>query len=78
MAVWFLSFAGDDRWLGGLVVEAGHAIAAVEWSHIIGMNPGGQVMILRCDGRRMRRYPRDRLLSRAELEQLGGVVAEWS
>jgi hypothetical protein len=78
MALWYLSFGGENGWLGGVFLEADHAIAAVERSHAIGVNPGGQVAIVRCDARKVRRYPRERLLSRAELEQLGPVVSEWS
>lgn len=78
MPAWYLSFSGDDGWLGGVVLEAGHAIAAVERSHALGLNPGGQVAIIRCDARKIRRYPRERLLGRAELEALGPILEEWT
>jgi len=41
---YWLSFAGDKRWLGAAIVEAPDFITAVHRSHVLGCNPGGEVM----------------------------------
>lgn len=44
MKWWYLSFAGEDRWNGGCVVEADSFPQAVRASHERECNPGGDVM----------------------------------
>lgn len=80
MVIWYLSFAGDDRWLGCIHTEAPTFIEAVERTHLLGINPGGEVMgydITRAlasnpsSAEEVRRNL-DILLSRAETERLFG------
>lgn len=41
----YLSFAGEKEWLGACIVEEANEFFAISKSHILGINPGGQVMI---------------------------------
>lgn len=43
MTIWYLSFVGKDGWLGCSHVEADSFEHAVERSHMLGINPGGEV-----------------------------------
>lgn len=42
--IWYLSFAGDDGWLGCCHIEAPSFLLAVTASHLLGCNPGGEVV----------------------------------
>jgi hypothetical protein len=44
MTLWYLSFSGDDGWLGACVVEADSLPAAIAWTHEQAINPGGDVL----------------------------------
>jgi hypothetical protein len=71
-AFW-LSFA-DDGFLGGCLIDDVVNIAdAITKSHRLGINPGGEVAIAEvaldtCPVG----FPRNRLLSKADLKELGG------
>jgi hypothetical protein len=43
MALYYLSFCGEEGWRGGTVVEAEDFIMAVVKTHRLGINPGGEV-----------------------------------
>jgi hypothetical protein len=47
MALWYLSFAAGGRCLGITVVAADDAKGAVKASWRLGLNPGGEIMIIR-------------------------------
>jgi hypothetical protein len=54
---WQMSFADPDlpehqQWLGGINTEADCATDAITWTHILGINPGGEIRIIgyRADG----------------------------
>ncbi len=40
--VW-LSFADESGWLGGCVVETQSLAAAITKTHLLGINPGGEI-----------------------------------
>ena len=69
---WYLSFAGDEGFLGGAYVQARGILTAVREASRLGINPGGevkagpmlQVEFERCVPADMR----NRILTREELE----------
>jgi hypothetical protein len=74
--LWWLSFADESRprgqrFLGVAIVEAEDELTAVRKTHALGINPGGSVLINGgpevAEEVAEKGYPRDRLLSRAEL-----------
>ena len=76
---YWLSFTDADRsegqqFLGVIVTRAWSLKAAITWTHVLGINPGGGVLSIQLDqseSDQVRQLPRDQLLSRAQLEQLG-------
>ena len=44
MGWWYLSFVGDDGWLGACCVEADSIQDAAHIAHKAGCNPGGEVL----------------------------------
>ena len=44
MTWWYLSFADDDGFLGGVYVEAESFLEAVTQADVHGANPGGEVL----------------------------------
>lgn len=42
-AWWYLSFAGENCWLGACFVRAVDSVEAVKRAHAVGANPGGEV-----------------------------------
>lgn len=44
MTIHYLSFADDTGWLGAIHVQADTFIEAVTKTHLLGINPGGEVM----------------------------------
>ncbi len=46
--VW-LSFADESGWLGGCIVEAQSLAAAVTKTHLLGINPGGEIQLVEFD-----------------------------
>lgn len=45
---WHMSFvdAGTRQWLGGINTEADTLADALNWTHLVGLNPGGEVSVI--------------------------------
>ena len=43
--IYYLSFVGDDGFRGALWTRAVGPMSAIKRSHVLGINPGGEVMI---------------------------------
>lgn len=42
---WMMSFSCADRgWLGAVVTEADTLSEAITWTHLAGINPGGEIL----------------------------------
>ena len=71
---WWLSFADGDGFRGAVVVEAADFPTAVERSHAVGCNPGGECkgwpLPAEADGE----YDLDRLYGKTELEAMGEMT----
>lgn len=63
----YLSFATDDEFLGGVLVDAPNMIAATATAHALGINPGGQVAGVVCPEPPPEEWC-NRLLTRDDLE----------
>lgn len=82
MALWWLSFADPERpagtqFLGASIVNASSFIEAVRVSHIIGINPGGEVKSVEIPDEAASKIPAsfiERLLSMKEIEELDAVI----
>ena len=77
-AVWYLSFADDDSggFLGAVIIKARSFLEAVDKTHMLGINPGGEVVggELR-DGLEIAPRCMNVLLTKERLEQeFGGLV----
>lgn len=75
MTLWWLSFCDGDRpkgeqFLGVAIVEAGDVVAAVKEAWRLGINPGGEVMILPTNPAKTPDAIRNRLLSKREVEAI--------
>jgi len=70
---YYLSFADDEGWLGGVFVDANNDMAAYFGVTMRGLNPGGEVMILG-PGPRPDDEFMNRLLSREDMERLDEVM----
>lgn len=74
--IFYLSFASEEGWLGACIVEEGTALAAIARTHLLGINPGGQIEIFEVTGELIADFPpsvRNRLINtREELENLFG------
>lgn len=67
--MWWLSFAGEEGFRGVAIVEGHDLITAVLATHVLKINPGGQVLgveIPRGLGDAIPAHLRNKLLSRAE------------
>lgn len=42
----YLSFANEEEWLGACIVEEANDFFALTKSHVLGINPGGDVQIV--------------------------------
>lgn len=81
--IFYLSFAGDDGWIGCVHTEANNAMEAVLKTHVLGINPGGEVAIIELpqsvfecpEGARIL-HVLDRLLGREEMEALNGPMVK--
>jgi hypothetical protein len=71
---WYLSFVKDEKFAGACVVQARGVASALQRSHALGINPGGEVMSFPV-GAEKGPLPADRLLSRAEMEAFEGPGA---
>lgn len=77
MSIWWPSFADDTRpkgeqFLGAVMVRALTFIEAVRVSHILKLNPGGEVQGTPCPAKIVALVPPawvERLLSREEVKQ---------
>lgn len=79
MPLFYLSFADDDGWLGCVHIYADTFIAAVDKTHRLGINPGGEVAgleleetVLTAPELHGRSIPIDKFLDRAAYERLVG------
>ena len=73
----WLSFADDDRFLGGVYVVARGLMHAIERTIQLGVNPGGQVAawdVPEENAARVKPEWRDRLLNKAEVTKLDKIV----
>jgi hypothetical protein len=43
---YYLSFADDEKFRGGVIIEGFSDLDAVSRSHMCGLNPGGEVMMI--------------------------------
>ena len=67
---WWLSFVDpeENKFLGGCLVEAEDAKAAVTKSHALGINPGGEIQMVQSDQTGL--FPLDTLLQEADIHRL--------
>lgn len=67
LKMFWLSFVdtGTDTFLGGCLVKAEDAKAAVTKSHALGINPGGEVCMVQADAQGA--FPLDTLLQKEEI-----------
>jgi len=76
--IYYLSFAGDEGFRGVCLVRAKDSIDAVRVAHRLGINPGGQVMMVLVPqenyDRAPKKLPFNRLMDKATLIELGGPV----
>jgi hypothetical protein len=72
MIDWFyLSFAGEEGFRGGCIVAGKGEISALQRSHKLRINPGGQVLFIKVPNDKLPPHQyRDRLLSREQLEEI--------
>lgn len=73
---WYLSFAEPDHFLGGLFIQARGFVSAMQKSHEMGLNPGGEVaswgpLPAEAIARKIPENMRNRLLTKAEVEGMG-------
>lgn len=78
MSFFYLSFATDEAFLGATVVVSDTPVGAVKRTHELGLNPGGEVMILELDAALETNPAVSQLLNRLVgeteiVEQMGGV-----
>ena len=79
---WWLSFAGEEGFRGAVLTRARGFISAIERTHLLGINPGGEVRGVEVPEEAMRSADgiqhaqhADRLLSRKDIEEkLGGAA----
>lgn len=67
ITVWWLSFT-DPTFLGGMFIEAPTMLAAVARSHMLGINPGGEVLAMGFRAEAVEPGWVNRLLTKAEAE----------
>jgi hypothetical protein len=71
---WYLSFATDEEgFLGACVVEADEFDDALRKSHILAINPGGEVMGMLVPNDARDNLPLNKLMSKAELASYGPI-----
>lgn len=72
---WYLSFADSECFLGAVIIQGINITDAALSAHYLGINPGGSVMGFEIpDIDTAPPFPREKLLSRAELEQFDELV----
>lgn len=71
MSWWWMSFVGEQGFLGVCIVEAETMEAAVASSHMIGCNPGGDIHVLgippEFEAETFARFQPNRLITEEEL-----------
>lgn len=80
----YLSFCDASRpagtqFLGACIVRASHLMEAVQVAHLLGINPGGEVLgypipVFFLTAARAVDYPIEKLLTRPELEELDAKI----
>ena len=72
---WFyISFADDERFYGAVIVEAPGEAHALQLTHELGINPGGEAAIFAVpDGAPVPDGAKNRLLSKRDLEHVFGA-----
>ncbi len=78
MGLWYLSFAEPGKFLGAAFVEARGHTQALQQSHRLGINPGGEVELIQVPSHAVGELPpnyKNRLLSKAELEELDASMS---
>jgi hypothetical protein len=81
MKALYLSFADDDGFKGVILVRTDDLMAALTTTHILGINPGGEVLSMGIPEQCVEDIPEDKflkLLSLQELEQLFGEMVHFS
>ena len=84
MTKWFwfwFSFSGDDGFIGALIIDGVNFMAAHQNSHLLGLNPGGELKSLELEGCKgpddMGKYEPYRLYTKAEIEAIDGVAVRF-
>jgi hypothetical protein len=73
LAWWYLSYAGEEGFRGGVIIEARGFTGAAIRSNILKASPGGEVMGLKIPPDKVPAEPyRNRLLSPSELNEIWG------
>lgn len=76
LGLWYLSFASEEGFLGGCVVEAYGINTAITKAHELGINPGGEVMSMEIDPTKLAAGDfRNRLLNKAQLTEVFGPLS---
>jgi hypothetical protein len=73
----YCSFADDDGFLGGVIVEASNVVEAAIVASMLGINPGGEVLGAPCPSVPPERF-RNRLLSLDDLNALDEAMLPGS
>ena len=69
MKTFWLSFAGDDGFLGAVIADADSMVAAVKECHRRKINPGGEVLGFEIpDGADLRGMPKWKLLQKSDID----------
>lgn len=70
---WWLSFVGDDGFLGVAIVRACDPVTAVCNAHVLGVNPGGEVCAAPLlPEMKVPEWAREKLLNREQCEIVNG------
>lgn len=71
MALWYLSFAGEEGWRGGIYTHAAHAEEAIHKT--VPLNPGGELMVMEAPaGYVVPETYLDKLLTKKDMEDIDG------
>lgn len=81
---WWLSFADDDGFLGAVLTQAKGFINAVQKTHDLGINPGGEVKAVQLPDN-IAAHPKfatheqyaDQLLTKKDIDNKLGGAAKW-
>lgn len=68
--LYWLSFAGEEGFLGCCVVEANGMLSAVRLASELGINPGGQVVSWILPWEYEDNYPKNKLMSHEDLKEI--------